>query len=267
MKEKFFIHDDSFSHSYSSSWYHKPENFEWTRKDHHLFENIFITDLFAVDRYFGKKVYGWLIEPHNLIPKQYEYAINNINKFEKIFTYDKNLLKISDKFELLPIGGCWIEQEDRKIYEKTKLISTVISSKNSLTGHKLRHEIVKTVNNIDIFGYNHQKLPTKIESLKDYMFSIVVENERLDYLFTEKIIDCFMTGTIPIYWGCPSIGDFFDINGILTFNDINELNQIVKNINQKTYSDSFKAIQNNFEICKKYSIADDIIYNKIKKNN
>jgi len=265
MKEKFFIHDNSFSHSYSSSWYHKPENFEWVRQDHHLFENIVITDLFMVDKYFGKKIYGWLIEPESLIPKQYEYAINNINKFNKIFTYDVSLLKISDKFELLPIGGCWIEKDDRKIYEKTKLISTIASSKNLLTGHKLRHEIIKKINNIDAYGSTYKKLSIKLDGLKEYMFSIVVENEKLDYLFTEKIIDCFMTGTIPIYWGCPSIGDFFDINGILVFNNIDELTSIIKKIDIETYYNKIEAVQNNFKICTKYSVADDLIYNKIKE--
>jgi hypothetical protein len=261
--QKLFINDASFSHSTSSSWYHKPENFEWTRTDAHLFDTVFTTNLFASENYIDKKIYGWLIEPSTLIPKQYEYAINNQNKFHKIFTYDKKLLNISNKFELLPIGGCWIEEEERKIYKKNKLASTIISSKNELAGHKLRHEAVKKIKNIDIFGFHNKELPIKIDALKDYMFSIVIENEKMDYLFTEKIIDCFATGTIPIYWGCPSIGDFFDIEGILIFDNINELIDIINKINIEFYSNKLKAIQNNFELCKKYMIADNLIYNSI----
>ena len=84
--QKLFINDACFAHSTSSSWYHKPENFEWTRTDVHLFDTVFITNLFASENYTNKKIYGWLIEPSTLIPKQYEYAINNQNKFYKIFT-------------------------------------------------------------------------------------------------------------------------------------------------------------------------------------
>ena len=117
--------------------------------------------------------------------------------------------------------------------------------------------------NLDIFGFHNKELPRKIDALKDYMFSIVIENEKIDYLFTEKIIDCFTTGTIPIYWGCPSIGDFFDTEGILIFNNINELIDIIDKIDMQFYLNKSKAIQNNFELCKKYMIADNLIYNNI----
>jgi hypothetical protein len=261
--QKLFINDSSFAHSTSSSWYHKPEKFEWTRTDLHLFDTVFTTDLFSNKNYTNKKIYGWLIEPPSLIPKQYEYAISNQNKFYKIFTYDKNLLNISDKFELLPIGGCWIEEEDRKIYKKDKLASTIVSSKNMLSGHKLRHEIAEKIKTIDVFGYVYKKLPKKINALKNYMFSVVIENEKMDYLFTEKIIDCFITGTIPIYYGCPSIGNFFDIKGILTFDNIEELKNIIEKIDEQVYLNNLKSIENNFELCKKYIIADDLIYDNI----
>ena len=263
MKNKLFINDYSFSHSSSSSWYHKPEKFEWTRENPDLFESIFTTDLLNVDNFANKKIYGWLIEPPTLIPKQYEYAINNQDKFYKIFTYDKNLLKISNKFEFLPIGGCWIEEKDRKIYEKNKLVSTIISAKTQLEGHKLRHKVAKNINKVDLFGSTYNNLPQKIDALKEYMFSIVIENEKMDYLFTEKIIDCFVTGTIPIYWGCPSIGDFFDTKGILTFNKIEELKEIIQNISIDFYKKNIESIKNNFFESKKYTIADNIIYTKI----
>ena len=48
--------------------------------------------------------------------------------------------------------------------------------------------------------------------------------------FTDKIIDCFLTGTIPIYHGCQDISDYFDIEGIIIFNenlDLSDLNTTV----------------------------------------
>ena len=33
------------------------------------------------------------------------------------------------------------------------------------------------------------------------MFSVCIENDVYDTYFTEKILDCFATGTIPIYKG------------------------------------------------------------------
>ena len=50
-------------------------------------------------------------------------------------------------------------------------------------------------------------LKDKIDGLRDYRYHFCIENIKRDYWFTEKLIDCFVTGTIPIYWGCPSIFD------------------------------------------------------------
>jgi len=97
------------------------------------------------------------------------------------------------------------------------------------------------------------------------MFSIVVENQKMDYYFSEKLIDCFMTGTIPIYYGCPSISRFFDNNGIITFNSLPELSEIIKNLNVNSYYEKIQSIEKNFELSKNYLIPDDLIYKKIKK--
>ena len=67
------------------------------------------------------------------------------------------------------------------------------------------------------------------------MFSIVIENSRSDYYFSEKLIDCFECGTIPIYWGMPSINKFFDMDGIITFETIDELEDIVRGLTPDMY--------------------------------
>lgn len=40
-----------------------------------------------------------------------------------------------------------------------------------------------------------------------------MENSRQHNYFTEKLIDCLITKTIPIYYGCPNIGDYFSTQG------------------------------------------------------
>jgi hypothetical protein len=75
------------------------------------------------------------------------------------------------------------------------------------------------------------------------MFSIIIENSKEDYMFTEKLIDCFLTGTIPIYYGCPSIGLFFNDKGILHFNNYKECIDILKNISSELYYSYMKYIE------------------------
>jgi hypothetical protein len=48
----------------------------------------------------------------------------------------------------------------------------------------------------------------KIETISNYKFAICFENVAYLGYVTEKIIDCFVAGTIPIYFGAPDVQDF-----------------------------------------------------------
>jgi hypothetical protein len=265
LKDKLYTNDIMFSHAYSSSWFNKPTYFEWERElsgDH-----IILTDftIHIVDMFSDKKVYGWLLESPEITPQAYSFVKHNYDKFINIFTFDKDLLTLSNKFILLPIGGCWIHEEDQKIHEKDSMVSIILSNKKTTIGHRLRHEILSIFSNLDSFGFNNP-IENKITGLGKYRFSIIVENCKQDYYFTEKIIDSFITGTIPIYWGCPSIGKFFDIDGIICFNSIQELEKILPTLTIDLYNQKINNIKTNFELAKDYRIADDKIY-KILKND
>ena len=72
-----------------------------------------------------------------------------------------------------------------------------------------------------------------------------------------------MTGTIPIYWGCPSIGNFFDTNGIITFNTVEELQEILNNL-EGVYESKIDSVKTNFNLAMTYRVGDDLVYEKIK---
>lgn len=260
--------DASFSHSilgYCSD-FQKSENFVWDRENiDYDKDTIVYTDLLLSRAINNGKSYAWLIEPMCINNFSYDYVINNIKNFKKVFTHEKELLDIGEPFEMVPFGCCWIDFSNQKIYNKKKNISIISSGKKSTDGHILRHNIIsKYGSDINVYGRGYNPIPFKIDGLKDYRFHIVVENCKRDYWFTEKLIDCFRTGTIPIYWGCPSIGDFFDLNGIITFNNIDDLADIISNLNEDLYNLKLESIVYNFNESKKYILPDDIIYGKLK---
>jgi hypothetical protein len=262
--------DMSFSHSilgYCSD-FQKSDNFIWDRENiDYNYDTIVYTDLALSKATNNGKSYAWLIEPMCINKSSYDYVIRNINTFKKIFTHEKELLDMGEPFEMVPFGCCWIDFNEQKIYNKKKDISIISSDKKITDGHMLRHNIIsKYGDNINVYGRGYNPIEFKINGLKDYRFNIVVENCKRDYWFTEKLIDCFRTGTIPIYWGCPSIGDFFDLNGIITFNHIDDLKDIIYNLNEDVYNLKLESVINNFNEAKKYILPDDIIYNKLKEN-
>lgn len=264
---KISIRDSLFSHAFSSSGYNKPSYFEWDRDEQHG-DFIFLTDshvFTVVDVPNNIKKYAWLIESPVLTPKSYEFVYNNSELFDKIFTHSKKILDNTKNSHLVPIGGCFLKENEIKYdYEKTKLVSMMFSGKKSTVGQILRHEIKdKMGDKIDLMGgYFQNQTFEKIDSCKEYAFSIVVENCKEDFYFTEKIIDCFLTGTVPIYWGCPSISNFFNLNGFLTFDTINELYDIITNENHliSFYEKQAKYIIENFEAALNYKISEDYIY-------
>ena len=67
----------------------------------------------------------------------------------------------------------------------------------------------------------------KHEVLKNYNYSICFENVfGYSGYITEKIFDCFLAGTIPIYKGAPNILDHIPSNCIIMFDDFKDLNSM-----------------------------------------
>ena len=251
--DKIKLVDSSFSHSvlgYSSD-YQTSKLFTWDRTNIDINGNdlIVFTDSHIKSARNNKNSVGWIIEPVEIRPNLYSEIKNLKDNYLKIFTHEKTLIDLGHPFELLPFGCCWITSEDQKIYDKTKNISIISSDKTQATGHKLRHSVISKFNDkFDVYGRKYNPIKNKIDGLMDYRFSIVIENCKRDYWFTEKLIDCLRTGTIPIYWGCPSIGDFFDIRGFILFDDINDLENILNNLTEEDYISKLEYVKENFKL-------------------
>ena len=129
----------------------------------------------------------------------------------------------------------------------------ISSNKRWVIGHDFRHQIIeKCRGRFDLYGRGFNDIDRKETGLNNYAFSVAVENCKKDYYFTEKIIDCFRTKTIPIYWGCPSIGEFFDKRGIIQFDTIDEFENIINSLSYPKYYDVIDAVETNYKLSFKY---------------
>ena len=265
MIEKVKLIDTNFAHATYSTDYQLSKFIKWDRTTSNDGDVVFITDnsMINSDHVKGKKI-GMIMEPKSINPYIYEWVRLNHNKFHIIFTYDKILVDSCDNVLFYPHCGCWILEEDQIIYPKTKLLSIISSNKIQTNGHKLRHNAIALAkdNKIEmgVFGRGYNPINYKLTALKDYAFTIVIENTNFDYYFTEKLIDSFITGTVPIYWGAPSIGKFFNTNGMIIFNDTNDLLLQLKSLSLDKYNSMSEAIKENYEKAKEYLIAEDWIY-------
>jgi hypothetical protein len=201
---------------------------------------------------------AWLLESPELMRKHRREICRHENFFNRVLTFERQLLERSEKYIFCPLGGSWVAENDWAIYPKSKQLSIVCSRQNYLSGHKLRFDVVNRFKSqIDgLFGSAFQKIEKKLEGLRDYRFSIAIENCRTDYYFTEKLIDCFATGTVPLYWGCPSIECFFNTKGILAFQSLRELEKIIPRLSHELYEDMMPAIEDNYERAMSYRVIE-----------
>jgi hypothetical protein len=251
----------------------KPDNVRYVKNQIKWDGITVFTDkmLAAVDQVDCPVKVAWLIEPYDLIPYMYDQIKTIEDKFDFVFTYEETLLKHNpDIYKFHPCDCSGIEFHSHKLHEKTKLVSMIYSEKTWLFGHRLRHIIAKTLipqmgyDKIDFFGRaTENPLELKSEGTNPYMFQIAIENAQRRFYFADKIYDCFVTGTVPIYWGAPNIGDFFDMRGILTFNHPNELKEILESLSPEKYESMLDGVRENFERVKKYIRPDDLLFENI----
>jgi Glycosyltransferase family 10 (fucosyltransferase) C-term len=234
----------------------------WDRGSISPDDTVVFTDgaLSMVDSRLSTKI-GWLIESKLIAPHAYEWMAKNHDRFDHVWTHDRELLEGNPKCRFVPVGGAWIFEKDQRMHDKSKLLSIIASEKTATPGHKLRHAIVATYGGrIDgLFGRAYQAIPYKADGLRDYMFTFAIENARYDYYFTEKLIDCFVTGTIPIYWGCPSIGRFFDVEGIIVIEGIEDIDRIIGELASGLYEKMKKHATTNFALAKDYLLSEQTI--------
>ena len=246
-------------------------NFSWWNKNEIVSEYVFITDtkLEFVDkiRQPGIKKIAWLLEPKGIMPGIYDWILENYKKFDKVLTFDREIISQIDNGLFAPYGTFWVNKSSE---EKTKLVSMIASFKQEATGHKIRHSINNYFSDeVDIFGsITGNRIDSKNTGLDNYKFSFAIENCIQDGYFSEKLLDCFATKTIPLYWGSRSVSEFFNSDGIIFIDEFRSIQSLLDFINDEVYNSKIKAIEENYKKIDSYHIPEIYIernYNNLLK--
>jgi len=217
------------------------------------------------------------MEPDSISPC-YNFLKEHSHLFDYIICYDPSKVQASNTIGM-HCGGTWIDKSDYlniDISLKKFKISNLCGTKQFTHAHNLRiylymnqsifntypitffrcppnghgsHNgaILPDINNNPIIDSEHK---AKISLFKNFQYSIVIENSRETGYFSEKIIDCLITKTIPIYYGCENITDYFNTDGwiILTSdNIIQELYEKLSLLNDEYYSKYTNIIEENYK--------------------
>lgn len=206
----------------------------------------------------------------------HDWAIKNQELFHIIMTWDDRVLNNCSNAIFFKFGNTWFTPEQYNVkYDKKFQVSHLCGKLLKTYGQSIRHEILARRNEIiiptkffDVYGdrYNIEDARKgKAEVFGDSMFGIAIENTSHNGYFTEKIIDCFLLKTIPIYWGCSNINNFFDGDGIIKFENADDLIYIINNLNEEYYTSRKEVIEKNYQLALEYLDYEKTIVDKIKE--
>jgi hypothetical protein len=202
------------------------------------------------------------LNPYNILiiqePNQlfglHKWAIENAHYFSCILTWGEEILNECENALLVPFGTTYLHSKDNyKILasqEKKFELSFMCGRKHLIDGHFIRHKIYnrqKEITSIPLKWYFTYDGPKDV-CFETSMFHLAIENSQNKNYFTEKIIDAFISKTIPIYRGCQNIGDFFDKRGFFTFDTEEEFFNIVNSLTEEDYYSRKEYIEKNYKL-------------------
>jgi hypothetical protein len=145
----------------------------------------------------------------------------------------------------------------------------LMSSKRMTHSHLFRFKAADTLQNLSApngmefdFYRSPPRLPVKDVILENAMFHVAMENQCIPNMFTEKLLDCFITKTVPVYYGCTNLDKFFNPNGVLQFYDAAQLTSIYNSLSPALYESMLPTIEENYRRAQEYTTK--TVYERIE---
>jgi len=160
-----------------------------------------------------------------------------------LFDFNKKYLKL-------------IRKKVLKSHKRKKFCAAVISNYHWTDNFRL--EFIKELNkykSVDMggsFKNNVGKIKDKIKFLSSYKFSIAMENTEGNGYLSEKLIQSFISGTIPIYYGDYMVDEYINPKSLVLIRGKNDMFEKIEYI---------KKIDNIDKLYEKMLREDLFIYN------
>jgi hypothetical protein len=211
------------------------------------------------------------LEPPNEVSKYRQYA----NKKVKLII---NQIDIK-KNNILSHGALpWHINKDYDFLKTLKLESLakenkvvwVTSNQRSSKGYNERMNFldrIKELPFVELYGRGINPIDDKWDALQNSKYAIAYENFQNDYYWTEKIIDCFLSYTMPIYYGCNAIENFFPKNSYIQLDPKDKhIDLFLKEIvDSKKWEQNIDAITSARELILNDYQLFPFLYNQIKE--
>ncbi|WP_264522009.1 glycosyltransferase family 10 domain-containing protein [Flavobacterium sp. N1994] len=153
------------------------------------------------------------LEPPNEISKYRQYANKNVSliynqldiKRNNVLSHGALPWHVNKSYDFLSnVKVADLSKENKIVW--------VTSNQRSSKGHNVRMDFldaIKTLPFVELYGRGIKPIDDKWDVISTSKYAIAYENFQNDYYWTEKIMDCYLSFAMPLYYGCNSIEKFF----------------------------------------------------------
>jgi hypothetical protein len=161
----------------------------------------------------------WCMIQEPYMPALFDWMVEGHEAFARVFTHHvpSANLKYVRSYPILPwfVDRSYDELASAPVPDKTRGASWIASNLALLPGHRKRNALREFLlrqrpRNVEIFGRGVRYIENKWDALAPYHYSLAIENSSSPDYWTEKVADCFLSWTLPLYDGCPNLEDYFD---------------------------------------------------------
>ncbi|CAE7910811.1 unnamed protein product [Symbiodinium sp. KB8] len=138
--------------------------------------------------------------------------------FDLVLTWQQQHLELRQSRFFVPATPWLLPAEWPRFLSKKPGLGFLRGSKSQTAGHRLRHRIweareqLQSVCEVPLEFLQGGGISRDERNIQFFnQFVLVIENSRHENYFSEKLLDALLTQSMPVYWGCPNIGDFFDV--------------------------------------------------------
>lgn len=192
----------------------------------------------------------WALMQEPYVCGFFEWMVEGHDQYKHVFTHHLKHKTAKNKYircqPAVPwhVNKSYDELKNIEVPDKQKSVSWITSNLTSFPGHKLRMDFLAYMHSrafpIDLYGKGINFIEDKWVGLLPYRYSLAIENSSGPDYWTEKLADCFLSWTVPIYYGCKNLEDYFPAESFVRI-DINQPEAALETISTLLASDDWEA--------------------------
>lgn len=192
----------------------------------------------------------WVLMQEPYVPGTFDWMMENHKQYARVFTHHPPSVCDRGKYVRCQPAVSWHvkrsydELKTMDVMNKDKELSWITSNLAVFQGHKARMDFLEYLKSrnlrMDLYGRGLNYIEDKWDGLAPYRYSLAIENSSGPDYWTEKIADCFLSWTVPIYYGCANLEDYFPADSFIRI-DITRPEEAYDTIMSTLANDSWEA--------------------------